>query len=108
MKILAFVVAATIFEATGDAVMRMAIRDPLSFPARAGLFALASVLLTLYGLFLNLAPVEFAAVTGLYIACLFIAFQAVNFVFFRHVPTPGVLIGGCFIVVGSAIVYFWK
>jgi hypothetical protein len=108
MRILALVVTATIFEATGDAVMRMAIRDPFSLPARIGLFALASLLLTLYGLFLNLAPVEFAAVTGLYLASLFVAFQVVNFVFFRHIPGPGVLIGGCFVLIGSAIVYFWK
>lgn len=83
MKILAYVVAATIFEAVGEAVMRVALRAP-------------------YGLFLNLAPVQFATVTGIYLASLFIAFQIVNFLFFRHVPTVGVLVGGAFIVAGAA------
>lgn len=107
MKVLAFIIAATIFEAVGDAVMRIAIHYHV-MPARLGLFALASVLLALYGAALNLAPVEFAEATGIYIACLFIAFQAVNYLFFRHIPGPGVLLGGLFITIGAAIIYFWK
>jgi hypothetical protein len=108
MKILAYVVVATIFEAVGDAIMRVALRSPYALPGRIALFALASVLLTLYGLFLNLAPVEFATVTGIYLASLFIAFQIVNYIFFRHLPSAGVLLGGSFIVAGAAIIYFWK
>ena len=108
MKVLAFVIVATIFEAVGDAVMRIALRYPYSLPGRIGLFGLASVLLTLYGLSLNLAPVEFATVTGVYLASLFIAFQFVNYLFFRHIPSSGVLLGGAFIVVGATIIYLWK
>src|SRR5882757_449662 len=108
MRILAYVVAATIFEAVGDAVMRVAIGSPYALPGRIGLFALAAFLLTMYGLFLNLAPVEFATITGVYLASLFIAFQIVNYLFFRHTPSPGVLVGGAFIVAGAGIIYFWK
>jgi hypothetical protein len=98
MKVLAFIVAATIFEAVGDAVM----------PWRPALFASATVLLALYGAFLNLAPVEFAEATGIYIGSLFLMFQLVNYLFFRHVPSAGTLLGGTLIVAGAAIVYFWK
>lgn len=108
MKVLAFVVVATMFEALGDAVMRIALQTSFALPARLALFGLASVLLAMYGLFLNLAPVEFATVTGTYLASLFIMFQIVNYIFFRHIPSSGVLLGGAFIVAGSAIVYFWK
>jgi hypothetical protein len=108
MKILAFVVAATIFEAVGDAVMRIALQSPYALPGRIALFLLASFLLSLYGLILNLAPVEFVTVTGIYLASLFLAFQIVNYIFFRHVPSVGVLLGGTFIVAGAAIIYFWK
>ncbi len=108
MKILAFVVAATIFEAFGDAIMRIALRAPMALPGRVGLFVLASSLLALYGLFLNLAPVEFATVTGIYLASLFLAFQLVNYLFFHHMPTPAVLLGGSFILLGAAIIYVWK
>jgi hypothetical protein len=55
MKVLAFVVVATMFEAVGDDV-----------------------------------------------------FQLVNYLFFRNIPSSGVLVGGAFIIAGSAIVYLWK
>jgi hypothetical protein len=108
MKVLAFVIVATIFEAVGDAVMRIALQARYALPGRIAIFALASVLLALYGLFLNLAPVEFATVTGIYLASLFIAFQIVNYIFFRHTPSGAVLLGGGFIVAGAAIIYYWK
>jgi len=108
MRILGFVVVATIFEAVGDAVMRMALLNSYALPGRIALFGLASAFLTMYGLFLNLAPVEFATVTGVYLGSLFIMFQIVNYLFFRHTPTSGVLLGGTFIVAGAAIIYFWK
>ena len=107
MKTLAFIVAATIFEAVGDAVMRIALHYHV-MPKRIFLFASASLLLALYGAFLNLAPVEFAEATGIYLASLFIAFQIVNYLFFKSVPSSGVLLGGTFIVAGAAIIYFWK
>ena len=107
MKVLAFIIGATIFEAVGDAVMRIALHYHV-MPGRIVLFALAAVLLTMYGASLNLAPVEFAEATGLYLACLFVAFQVVNYLFFRVKPSPAVLLGGTFIVVGAAIIYIWK
>ena len=108
MRILGYIVAATIFEAVGDAVMRIALRSPNSLPGRITLFGLASVLLAIYGMFLNLAPVEFATATGIYLASLFVMFQIVNYVLFRQAPSTGVVLGGAFIVTGAAIVYFWK
>ncbi len=107
MRTLAFIVAATIFEAVGDALMRIALHYHV-MPGRLALFASATVLLAMYGAFLNLAPVEFAEATGIYLASLFISFQVGNYLFFKNVPSPGVLLGGTFIVAGAAIVYLWK
>ena len=107
MKTLAFIVAATIFEAVGDALMRIAIHYHV-MPTRILLFVSATALLGLYGAFLNLAPVEFAEATGIYLASLFVAFQAVNYLFFKTIPSPGVLVGGAFIIIGAGIVYFWR
>jgi hypothetical protein len=107
MKVFAFILAATVAEAIGDALMRVG----LHYHAMAGRFAMlagATVLLGMYGALLNLAPVEFAEATGIYIACLFVMFQAVNYLFFRVVPTPGVLVGGAFIVAGAIIIYMWR
>lgn len=107
MRTLAFIVAATIFEAVGDAVMRIALHYHV-MPSRIFLFASATVLLAMYGASLNLAPVEFAEATGIYIASLFIAFQVVNYVFFQHRPTLGVAVGGVFIITGAIVVSVWK
>lgn len=107
MKIFLFVFAATVFEAVGDAVVRIALNHP-SLPARIGLFVIGGTLLTLYGTSLNLAPVEFAAVTGMYIATLFVVFQITNYVIFRTAPTPAVVVGGTLIVTGGLVVSLWK
>jgi small multidrug resistance family-3 protein len=107
MKVFVFIIAATIFEAIGDAIMRIAIHYHV-LRGRVLLFAVATTLLALYGAFLNLAPVDFATATGIYLASLFVAFQVANYLFFRHVPSNGVLVGGTLIVMGSAIIYFWK
>jgi hypothetical protein len=107
MKIFLFVLTATIFEAGGDAIVRIALHHQ-SLSARIGLFLLGYTLLALYGTSLNLAPVEFAAVTGIYIATLFIVFQIANFVFFGAIPTPAVLVGGAFIVIGGLTVALWR
>ena len=107
MKIFLFVLAATILEASGDAVIRIALRHH-SMPARVSFFALGSLLLTLYGTALNLAPVEFAAITGLYVATLIIAFQVANYLFFHTAPTVPVMTGSSLIVAGGLLIYFWK
>jgi small multidrug resistance family-3 protein len=107
MKIFLFVLAATVFEASGDAVVRIALHHP-SLPVRIGLFLLGAVLLTFYGTSLNLAPVDFATVTAVYVATLFVVFQVTNYIFFRTIPTPAVLLGGVFIVTGGLVVSLWR
>jgi small multidrug resistance family-3 protein len=47
-------------------------------------------------------------VIGLYIATLFIVWQIINFVFFRTAPTLPILVGGALIVVGGALITYWK
>ncbi|HEX4192268.1 MAG TPA: hypothetical protein VHY80_04185 [Stellaceae bacterium] len=109
VQVLAFLVAATIVEVSGDAVIRIALYNhPGISAARIGLFVLGAALVIAYSTFLNLAPLEFREVVGLYIATLFIIWQIVNFAFFRTLPTIPVLIGGALIVVGGIIVSLWK
>jgi hypothetical protein len=107
MKIFLFVLAATVLEAAGDAIVRIALHHP-TLGARIGLFLAGFTLLALYGTSLNLAPVDFATVTGVYVATLFVVFQITNFAFFRVVPNPAVLTGGAFIVTGGLIVFFGR
>ena len=107
MKVFLFVILATVLEASGDAVIRLSLHSDAQL-ARVGLFLLGAILLTVYGVSLNLAPVDFGTITGLYVGMVFISFQVTNYLFFRAVPKPSTLIGGSFILAGSAIVYLWK
>ncbi|HEY4940068.1 MAG TPA: hypothetical protein VII56_01465 [Rhizomicrobium sp.] len=102
-----FLIVATTLEVSGDAVIRMAMFDHAGL-YRIALFVAGAALLFGYGSFLNLAPVEFGQVVGLYIATLFVVWQIVNFAFFRTLPTIPILVGGALVVTGGAIITFWK
>ncbi len=107
LPILAFLVLATGLEVTGDAIIRKALFGHAGL-ARVGLFLLGAMLLAGYGTFLNLAPLQFGQVVGLYIATLFVMWQIITFIAFRSLPTVPILLGGLMIVTGGVIVSFWK
>ena len=69
---------------------------------------IGAILLFGNGFSLNLAPVEFRQVVGLYIATLFVVWQVINFFFFRTGPNAPILVGGSLIVIGGLIVTFWN
>lgn len=69
---------------------------------------LGALLLFGYGYSLNLAPVEFGKIVGLYIATLFIVWQVGNYIAFRALPTLPVIVGGILVVTGGLIITFWK
>jgi hypothetical protein len=102
-----FLLIATILEVSGDAIIRKSIYTHTGM-ARLGFALIGSILLFGYGLFLNLAPVDFGKVVGLYIATLFVVWQVINFIAFRTVPTLPVMVGGFLIIIGGLMVTFWK
>lgn len=104
---IAVLLAATILEASGDAVVRMAIYDYVGI-RRLGLFLAGAALLFGYGTVLNLAPLQFGQVVGLYLATLFVVWQIVNFVAFQALPTVPIILGGALIIAGGAIITFWN
>ena len=107
IALVGFLIVATSLEAVGDAVVRMGIAQNTWLP-RCLLFVAGAVLLFGYGLSVNLAPVEFGRVVGLYIAMLFIVWQIVNWIVFRSLPDAPIFVGGVLIIVGGAIVTLWK
>lgn len=107
MPVLAFLIAATALEVAGDAIIRKSLFEHAG-PARIALFLLGTALVAGYATFLNLAPLEFGQVVGLYIATLFVMWQIITFLFFRTLPTAPILAGGVLIVAGGLIVSFWK
>ena len=102
-----FLIIATTLEVSGDAIIRMCIYNHTGL-ARIGFGLLGTLLLLGYGISLNLAPVEFSQVVGLYIATLFVVWQIINYIAFKSVPTVPILAGGTLIVAGGLIVTFWK
>lgn len=98
---------ATILEVSGDAVIRLGIYSHSGL-LRVGLLAAGGLLLLGYGSFLNLAPVEFGRVVGLYIATLFVVWQVINFIVFRSIPSGPIVVGGALIVAGGLLVTYWK
>jgi hypothetical protein len=107
LAVLAFLFVATTLEVSGDAIVRIAIYNSPPF-TRAILMVAGASLLFGYGFFLNLTPVEFRQVVGVYIATLFVVWQIINFLFFRTLPTLPILVGGSLIILGGVIVTFWK
>jgi hypothetical protein len=98
---------ATLLEVSGDAVVRMGLVRQAG-PIRVALFLGGAALLFGYGTFLNLAPLDFGKVVGLYIATLFIVWQVINFVAFRALPTLPIVVGGLLVIAGGALITFWR
>jgi hypothetical protein len=104
---LIFLLVATIFEVSGDALIRIGIYNHAGLSRLVPMVAGAALLFG-YGLALNLAPLEFGQVVGLYIATLFMIWQGINLIVFRALPTLPVVVGGTLIIIGGLIVTFWK
>lgn len=102
-----FLIVATVLEVSGDALIRKTIYE-YTGPARIAFALLGMLLLFGYGFFLNLAPVEFGQVVGLYIATLFVVWQVINYITFKTMPTMPMMVGGALVVIGGLIITFWK
>ena len=102
----AFLLAATTCEANGDALVRLGLFERTGL-ARLALLAAGAVLLFAYGVLLNLSPLPFERVVGLYVATLFLVWQVVSFITFRAMPGLPVLVGGALILAGGLLVSFW-
>jgi len=102
----AFLVGATVLEASGDALVRIGLFERAG-TARIFVLALGAALLFGYGVLLNLTPLPFARVVGLYIGTLFVVWQAISFITFKSIPSLPILVGGALIVTGGLVVTFW-
>ena len=102
-----FLIVATTLEVSGDALIRKTMYE-YSGPARVAFGLVGMLLLFGYGFFLNLAPVEFGKVVGLYIATLFVVWQVITYLTFKTIPSVPVVVGGLLVVIGGLIITFWK
>ena len=102
-----FLIGATTLEASGDALVRIGLFERMGM-GRVAVMAGGALLLFGYGVMLNLAPLPFERVVGLYIATLFLVWQVVSYFTFKTVPSLPILAGGTLIVLGGLLVTFWS
>jgi drug/metabolite transporter superfamily protein YnfA len=103
MRDLAILALAALLEIGGDALVRWGIEG-----GRVLGFVLGAALLLLYGLVVNAPSWTFGWLLGIYIAVFFVMSQVVAYAVYKEeVDTPTV-VGGAFIVIGGAILAFWR
>jgi small multidrug resistance family-3 protein len=98
---------AALLEASGDALMRVALRSP-TYTRAALFFVLGGLVLTFYGYLVNGPPWDFGRLIGVYVAFFFLVAQLISWWGFGQKPTPVVLFGGALIVLGGCIVSLAK
>jgi small multidrug resistance family-3 protein len=103
--VIGLLIVATTLETTGDALVRIGIYDRVGFN-RLMPMILGAILLFGYGFILNLAPLPFERVVGLYIATLFVVWQIVSYITFKSIPYLTILCGGGLIIIGGLVVSF--
>jgi len=67
-----------------------------------------AVMLSLYGLVVNLSQWDFGKLIGVYVFFFYLAAQFMNYVRFKHSPGLPVYLGGFLIAAGAAVIKFWK
>ena len=100
-------VLATVLEAGGDAIIRIGLR-PHAMAIRAVLMLAGAGTLYLYGLTLNLAPLDWGRLIGAYVATFFVVAQVINLVVFRTAPTLPIVLGGALILGGGLLISCWR
>lgn len=101
VRVLPLLVLSALLEVGGDAAMRYGLQGK-----RVG-FPLAVLLLTTYGLVVNLPKWDFSRLMGVYIALFFIVSQVIAVVVFQEKIKTPILVGGAFIVIGGLIL-LWQ
>ena len=99
--------AATVLEVSGDAIVRLAMYNHVGV-IRVVMLLVGAVFLLGYGTFVNIAPVDFGRIAGLYIATLFVIWQIISFLVFRTAPPLPVWVGGALVIAGGAIITLWR
>lgn len=104
---LGLLILATSLEAGGDAIIRVGLKTQ-TVPVGVCLMLSGAVVLYLYGLTLNLAPLDWGRLIGAYVATFFVVGQIVNLIAFKATPTLPILVGGALIVAGGLIITLWR
>jgi small multidrug resistance family-3 protein len=105
--VLGLLLIATTLEAGGDAVIRAGLHQPAA-GTRMALLLGGGIMLFCYGFVLNQAPYDFGRLIGVYVATFFLVGQVINLVAFKALPSPAIIVGGLFILLGGAVMTLWE
>ena len=91
-------VAASLLEVGGDALVR------IGLGGATGLVAVGGLTLLAYGVLVNQSGLDFNRLMGVYIAVFFIVSQGISFILFRQIPDDRIVLGGGFIITGALLI----
>jgi drug/metabolite transporter superfamily protein YnfA len=98
---------AAFFEAFGDSLFQSGLYRTAGW-ARVLSLAGGALVLSLYGLTVNLPRWDFGRLLGVYVVLFFLVAQILAKVRFQQSPTPAIYVGGSLIVAGGLVITFWK
>jgi hypothetical protein len=104
---LAALLCAASLEVYGDSWFQFGLHRATGAP-RYLAFAVGALTLALYGFVVNTPPWDFGKLLGVYVVLFFLVAQLVAWMRFQQVPTPPILVGGCLILAGGAVITLWK
>lgn len=100
-------IIAALLEVSGDACFQSGLYLATG-ATRVWWFLAGTLVLAIYGLFVNLPRWDFGKLLGVYVALFFIVVQIVAKVRFGQTPTKPIYVGGSLIVAGGLVITFWR
>ena len=98
---------AAFLEVWGDSFFQVSFYRSAGF-SRVLAFLAGAAVLACYGSVVNVPQWEFGKLLGVYVVLFFLMAQLLAWVRFGQSPTPPIYAGGALIVVGGAVIAFWK
>ena len=103
MRDAALLVLAALLEVGGDALVRSGLKG-----GKAIGIVLGAIVLTLYGVSVNLPKWDFGRLMGIYIAIFFVVSQIIAITAFHEKMKTPTWVGGALIVAGGLVLTFWQ
>lgn len=98
---------AAFLEVWGDSYFSSALHRT-SGVSRWAYVIVGAVILSLYGLVVNLSKWDFGTLLGIYVFFFYVAAQAMNWARFKQPPGLPACVGAILIGAGAAVIRFWK
>jgi hypothetical protein len=98
---------AAFLEVSGDACFQSGLYQAEGFQ-RFTWIAAGVLVLSFYGIFVNLPQWDFGKMLGIYVVLFFVIAQIVAKLRFHQSPTTPILAGGALIVAGGLVITLWK